>query len=160
METFALNRLAESFEVDRSTMVRAMRNVPPDLVKPGNRPTWKTSTAARALERHRRNNDGGASGVSGQIDPQLAALYARFDDADAALRKLKTVDARRKAAVEIAPIIAKMDALARKVGLANGNDPELVDLRADKLFLLYLRGFEAPCGWSMDETWAAMDVRE
>jgi len=30
-------------------MVRAMRGVPPDLVKRGNRPQWKTSTAAKAL---------------------------------------------------------------------------------------------------------------
>jgi hypothetical protein len=48
METFPLNNLAEKFEADRSTMVRAMRHVPPDLVKRGNRPTWKVSTAARA----------------------------------------------------------------------------------------------------------------
>ena len=49
MQTFPLNALAEQFEVDRSTIVRAMRNVPADLVKPGNRPTWKVATAARAL---------------------------------------------------------------------------------------------------------------
>jgi hypothetical protein len=29
METFPLNNLAEKFEVDRSVMVKAMRNVPP-----------------------------------------------------------------------------------------------------------------------------------
>jgi len=29
METFPLNNLAEKFEVDRSTTVRAMRGVPP-----------------------------------------------------------------------------------------------------------------------------------
>jgi hypothetical protein len=36
METFPLNNLAEKFEVDRSVMVKAMRNVPPDLVRKGN----------------------------------------------------------------------------------------------------------------------------
>ena len=35
METFPLNNLAEKFEVDRSGMVKAMRNVPPDLVREG-----------------------------------------------------------------------------------------------------------------------------
>ena len=39
MQTYPLNALAEQFEVDRSTMVKAMRDVPADLVKPGNRPT-------------------------------------------------------------------------------------------------------------------------
>jgi hypothetical protein len=33
METFPLNNLAEKFEVDRSVIVKAMRNVPPDLVR-------------------------------------------------------------------------------------------------------------------------------
>jgi hypothetical protein len=35
METFPLNNLAEKFEVDRSVMVKAMCNVPPDLVRKG-----------------------------------------------------------------------------------------------------------------------------
>ena len=49
METFPLNNLAEKFEVDRSVMVKAMRGVPADLVKRGNRPNWKVSTAAKAF---------------------------------------------------------------------------------------------------------------
>ena len=36
MQTFPLNNLAEKFEVDRSVMVKAMPNVPPDLVRKGN----------------------------------------------------------------------------------------------------------------------------
>ena len=40
METFPLNNLAEKFEVDRTTMVRAMRGVPPDAVARGNRPKY------------------------------------------------------------------------------------------------------------------------
>jgi hypothetical protein len=44
-------------------------------------------------------------------------------------------------------------------------EPELatsVDkvLRCDKVFFLYLRGFEAPCSWSMSQVWDAVDVRE
>ena len=35
METFPLNNLAEKFEVDRPVMVKAMRNVPPHLVRKG-----------------------------------------------------------------------------------------------------------------------------
>ena len=38
METFPLNNLAEKFEVDRSVRVKAMRNVPPDLVRKGTLP--------------------------------------------------------------------------------------------------------------------------
>jgi hypothetical protein len=46
----------------------------------------------------------------------------------------------------------------RKVGIANGQDPELVHLRADRCFALCMRGFESPCGWSLDEVWQAMDI--
>jgi hypothetical protein len=38
-------------------MVKAMRNVPPDLVRKGNRATWKIGTAAKALEVHGRKGD-------------------------------------------------------------------------------------------------------
>ena len=47
METFPLNNLAEKFEVDRSVMVKAMRNVPPDLVRKG---TPLGQAAGRGLE--------------------------------------------------------------------------------------------------------------
>jgi hypothetical protein len=160
MQTYSLNNLAEQLERDRSTMVKAMRNVPPDA-RVKNRPTWKIATASRALEAYMRAQDGGGRGAgTGQIDPQLAVLYAKFDAADAAMRKLKTVDARRKAAIAMAPLIAETDAMTRKVGLANRQDAELVHLRADRLFALYLRGFETCCGWSQSEVWDAIDIRE
>jgi hypothetical protein len=76
------------------------------------------------------------------------------------MRRLKTVDARRQAAIGMGPQIAKMDVLQRQISLENGNDEEVTDLRCDKLFFLYLRGFEEPCAWSMSEVWAAVDVRE
>ena len=57
METFPLNNLAEKFEVDRSVMVKTMRNVPPDPVRKGNQAAWKIGTAAKALEVYRRKGD-------------------------------------------------------------------------------------------------------
>jgi hypothetical protein len=79
MQTFSLNALAESFEVDRSRMVLAMRGVTPDLVKSGNRPTWKTATAARALEAHRckKYNGGNGGGQTNQVTDQLEADFKR-----------------------------------------------------------------------------------
>lgn len=154
MQTFALNALAESFEVDRSTMVRAMRNVPPDVVRRGNRPTWKTSTAARALEAHRTKMNGGVNGTG--TDPALQGLYARFDQADAAMRKLPTLEGRRAAARKMAGLITEIDRAMRRRDRANGVDPEYADLRADKVFLLTARGLEGPCAWSLDEAFAEM----
>jgi hypothetical protein len=76
------------------------------------------------------------------------------------MRLLPTLEARRQAAIDMGPQIAKMDVTQRQISLAEGNDDEITNLRADKLFLLYLRGFETPCAWSMSEVWAAVDVRE
>jgi hypothetical protein len=76
------------------------------------------------------------------------------------MRQLKTVEARRQAAIGMGSQIAKMDALQRQISLENGNDDELTELRSDRLFFLYLRGLEDPCNWSMSEVWAACDVRE
>ena len=45
-------------------MVRAMRNVSPDVAKRSNRPTGKTSTTAMALEAHRHKMDGGGNAPS------------------------------------------------------------------------------------------------
>jgi hypothetical protein len=99
MQTFPLNALAEQFEVDRSTMVRAMRNVPADMVKSGNRPTWKTATAARALEAHRRKQNGG-NGGTGPTQLALAdRIEADFETFDAGFAKLEAeldLERRRK----------------------------------------------------------------
>jgi phosphopentomutase len=166
MQTYSVNSLAEQFEIDRGTMVRALKNVAPDAEKTPGRPTFKLSTASRALEAHRRSigrvpaRPTKHTAASNEIDPRLQRHYDAFDQADASMRRLKTVEARRQAAIGMGPQIAKMDALQRQISLDNGIDQELTDLRCDQLFFLYLRGFEGPCNWLMSEVWAACDVRE
>jgi hypothetical protein len=48
-------------------------------------------------------------------------------------------------------MISEMDRKIREHGRATGAGDELSDLRADKLFLLALRGFEVPCQWSFEQ---------
>jgi hypothetical protein len=169
MQTFSLNSLSESFECDRGTLVKALRNVPADFEKSKTRPEWKISTAARALEAHRRSRGRADKHPAGRsrseqpdlaIDPRMQRHYDVFDTADAAMRRLSTLEARRRAAIGMGPQIAQMDALQRQLSLDNGIDQELTDLRCDRIFFLYLRGLEGPCSWSMSEVWAAVDVRE
>jgi hypothetical protein len=166
MQTYSVNSLAEQFEIDRGTMVRALKNVAADAEKTPGRPTFKISTASRALEAHRRSigripaRSNERIAVNNEIDLRLQRHYDTFDQADASMRQLKTVDARRQAAIGMGPQIAQMDALQRRISLENGIDQELTDLRCDRLFFLYLRGFETPCSWSMSEVWDAVDVRE
>jgi hypothetical protein len=166
MQTFSLNSLSESFECDRGTMVKALRDVPPDFEKSKTRPEWKISTASRSLEAHRRTASRVLPGptehvtANVEIDPRLQRHYVMFDRADASMRQLKTVEERRKAAIGMGSQIAQMDALQRQISLENGNDEELTEHRGDRLFFLYLGGFEGPCDWSTAEAWAACDVRE
>jgi hypothetical protein len=136
MLTHPANALAEMFEVDRSTMLRALRSVSADVVKRGNRPTWKVSAAANALEAHHRKKDGGGNGEG--PDPTLTAMRAQLE-------------ARRAAACDMVPSINELDEVSRSVGIANGQDPELLHLRCDQIFRLYLRGIEGPCEWTHEQ---------
>jgi hypothetical protein len=152
MQTFALNSLAETFEIDRGTMVRAMRGIPPDIVRRGNRPQWKIATAARALEAHRRKQGGGND--TSNRDPELERLSAEFEDRLAALRQLPELEDRRAAAHALAPLIAEVERASRALGRRNGN-AELVDLITDKIVMLMTRGFCEPCQWHSDEAFLA-----
>jgi hypothetical protein len=68
MKTYSINWLAESFEIDRGSATRALRDVAPDQEQTAGRPTFKISTFAKALEAHHlknaSNNDRGADGAS------------------------------------------------------------------------------------------------
>jgi hypothetical protein len=148
VQTYPANALAEQFECDRSTMLRALRGVPADETKKGNRPCWKVATAAKALEAHRRKQDGV---VNLGPDPTLAALYARYDDAEKAMRALPTLDERRAAARDLVPLINEVDAASRRIAVRNGQDAELVGYRCDHMLKLYGRGVEGATGWTHDE---------
>jgi hypothetical protein len=162
MKTYPANALAEMLERDRATLLRALKNTPADIEVRG-KSQWKISTAANALAFHAGRGGSGNSSKplpSGTIDLRMQRHYDAFDSADAAMRQLPTLEARRQAAINMGPQICMMDITQRQISLADGNDEELTELRCDKLFFLYLRGFEEPCAWSMSEVWAAVDVRE
>jgi hypothetical protein len=153
---FSINSASEILERDRRTLVKALRRVPPDGRERG-ADRWRLRSIIEALA---KMQPAPAAAPTGQIDPGLVELYMRFDASEAAMKKLKTVDARRQASRAMAPLLAQIDAQARKSSLDNGADPELVELRCDRLFQIHLRGFESCNGWNHDEAWRAMDVRD
>lgn len=165
MQTHSVNSLAEQFEVDRGTMVKALRHTPPDVEKTKGRPQWKVSTASAALENHRRNTGridsrrryNGRNVASNWRDPILVRLYGEQDAADQVLRKLKTIPERRAAAVAMIPLIQRVDQASRERAVANGQDEDAAHMRADILYQMQLRGLEAVCNWTHEETWAAMN---
>lgn len=164
------SRLSELFEVDRATMLRALRNVPPDSEATPGKPRYKVVTGMNALVKHRaatgrtssrRQQDVDSSGVDvAWQDPLLVQLFARQDEADGAMRALPTVEARRRAAIKMVPLIATVDAAVRERGKINGGDPDTVDMRADVLYAMALRGLEQACAWTQSEVWQAMNAAQ
>jgi hypothetical protein len=154
MKVFGVNALAELFERDRQTIVRALRGIPADATE-NQQPRWRMSTAVAALERHTRIHDSGSN--SGQA-PELARIFARFDEAYDMMRALPSLDGRRKASIALAPLIAETDTMLRAHGRAIGAGGELSDLRADKIRLLCMRGFETACDWSFEEVHTNLNI--
>src|ERR1700681_2714267 len=98
METYSLNSLSEKLEVDRGTMVRALKNVSPDAEKTRGRPTFKISTAAKALERHRRNvgtSNGGGNHRRLALIEEEEATFAELDRQFARLESEPDIEKRR-----------------------------------------------------------------
>jgi phage host-nuclease inhibitor protein Gam len=120
MQTFSLNALSEQFEVDRGTMVRALKNVSPDAEKTKGRPTFKTSTAAKALERHRRNvgtsNGGGSNGSRrlGEIADELERLCGEADAATKVVKSKRTLAAKQPHSRAAMVLINRIDALFKE----------------------------------------------
>jgi hypothetical protein len=171
MKTHSINAIAGELEIDRQTLIRALRNTEPDAGGETNRPTYKFSTAVRALDNHRLStgrvdarrarNGNGTNGTHAPEqdfqDPLMLIVFADWDEAEARMRSLETLEERRAAAIKMAPLLFRMDSTTRERAVINGQDPDLAKLRGDKLYLLALRGFERPCAWSLDEVWDAMD---
>jgi hypothetical protein len=159
MQTFTVNRISEMLEIDRGTAVRMLKNVPPDAQKTKGRPTFKISTAAKALEVHRRNvgtgNGGGGQQVRGGsgVPPALRTLYDKRDQMEADMAALPTLKERREAAGALISFTVEVDKATRANALFNGQDSDIVHLRADSILQLYARCIEGPCEWSHDEVW-------
>jgi hypothetical protein len=159
MQTFPLNALAESFEVDRSTMLRAMRDTPPDEVKKGNRPAWKTSTAAKALERHhRRKNESGSNGRSSypglpQLVDQIEADFEAFEAGFAQLEAEPDLERRRKLdkKLGVGKLIGGLDRRMKEASAAIGEERSMSALVGDHLLGDLINRYLTICDYWPDD---------
>jgi hypothetical protein len=98
MKLFSVNALAELFELDRQTVVRALRGVVPDG-KERSQPRYKMKTAVKAIERHSHAGSGinGAQGPNrlGDIADELDRLHEELDAAIKLVRSLPDMDAKQ-----------------------------------------------------------------
>jgi len=137
MKTHSLNNLAESFEVDRSTMVRALKNTLPDAEVTFGRPTWKISTAASALEQHRRrtgNSVGKTDSTSNPID-QIEADFEAFDAGFARLQAEPNLELRRQLDKQlgVGALIGSLDRQMKTANATIGEERGLSACASDKL---------------------------
>lgn len=156
---FSVNLAAETLERTRRTIKRALRNTPPDSRERG-QPRWKMTTILGALEKNTTPPQAFGKIENNTLSGELERLYTEFDGRYDEVRSAPTLAKRRKLAFKLAPLIAQTDRLQRLRDAADGLDHEHVCLRADRIFYLIMLGFETPCGWSHDQTWANLDVRE
>jgi hypothetical protein len=174
MKTHSVNALALELEVDRSTLVRAFRDVEPDAGGGTTRPTFKILTAIRALAEHRAKNqraDGrknykGFRGNGTQHpdddwqDSVLVELFRQEDQALAHMRGQPTLEGRRKAAKAMLPLLSKINRAVSERGVINGHSQELCYYRANDIYLVGLRNYEEPCEWTETETRSIMALVE
>jgi hypothetical protein len=168
VKTHSINNLSLELEVDRATLVRALRDVAPDAGSETSRPTYKILTAVNALAVQRAKNPradgrknfnmGTENGYDNWRDPLLMQLFAQQDQAEEFMASQPTLEDRRKAAVAMVPLLGNVHTAIRERGRANRHDPDLCDYRADQLYLVGLRAFEKPCEWSEAETRSAMSL--
>jgi hypothetical protein len=166
MKTHSVNSLSLELECDRSTLVRALRDIEPDAGSETNRPTYKILTAVNALAAQRAKNpraDGRqqfnmGTGDANWRDPLLMQLFEQQDQAEANMAAQPTLEGRRAAAVAMAPLLGRIDTALRELGRLNGQDPDLCDYRADQLYFVGLRVFEKSCRWSEAATRSAMSM--
>jgi hypothetical protein len=146
---FSAFAASELLEKDRQTIVRALRNTPPDGQERG-QPRWKMSTIVAAMEKHNRANDGGGS--SGPNPPECAVFDLAFDK----LVALPTLAARRKAAVKLVPLVDDMVQAIR----TRGRDEDWIvsGIRGDQCYQQALERIEAPCEWTHDQVWEIFNV--
>jgi hypothetical protein len=146
MKLFSAFAAAELLERDRQTIIRALRNTPPDG-RDGPHARWKMSTIISAMERHSR-----ASG-SGFGDGSNRPETAQFAQACEAMKMLPTLAQRRAAAIETIPLLVDAIKATRAQGLDMGDNPETSAVRGELLCQTSLDGLAVACEWRNGEAW-------
>jgi hypothetical protein len=147
MQMFSVNRLAELFQRDRSTVVRALRGVRRDGGS-ADRPQYTVGTTSRALEEHFAAKSGKV-----QID---TALQGRFDDLDAQYRAVQngpTLTERRKLARAFFASVADMEGAMLADAKRGGEDPRTTELRIAEHTRINVLTLREALGWNSDEVW-------
>jgi hypothetical protein len=157
---FSISGASDAIGRSRRTVAKALANVKPDAIRSGLK-LWSMAKIIAAVNANTEaplitKTDGGT--VLTGIAAQAAIAFEEFDKAYDAMKALPSLQARRAAAHKMQPLFAESISLMRGRDRDAGLHPEHVDLKADKVAFLMVRGFEGPCEWSLSEVWQAMDI--
>ena len=156
MKTFSANAIAEMLERDRATVVRALRNTPPDATE-RKQPRWKMSTAVAAVDalpgtnyekpRRRTTHSTGDGWVDERIRKAYDSVLEMYDE----LAAIDDLGQRRTAAKKWGPAIQSNNINLRLWNVENGHSEELAEHRAECLWHMSINFVRRLCEWSDEE---------
>jgi hypothetical protein len=132
---FSVNRLAAMFDVDRQTMVRALKDTPADAGSE-RKPLFRVSTAVDALHRHTKKPDGRrqtSNGVvAGDIGYELQRMFIQLDSLREKIAATATVKERiRLLREKFFPLLAATGRAMREDGDSVNEDDVRLTLRVE-----------------------------
>jgi hypothetical protein len=143
---FSINGLAVELGKDRRAIARILRTVEPDGIAKG-QPRWRIETVLAAMAYQQR--DGGNPQLQRAVD-QIEELACKLDAGFERLRKIKSVDKRRKAAAQIGPLVGQLDGLMAKTNLSLPNgEKDLAEMARAHIIGHALKRLLALCEWTV-----------
>jgi hypothetical protein len=161
MKTFSANAIADLLERDRATIVRALRDTPPDGKERG-QPRWKMTTALDALDQLPGSHNARTSPQrrannrtdDGWRDPRITKAYDGVLEWYDELQAIDGLEQRRAAAKEkVGPLIAYNNEHLRDWNIENGHSEELAGHRAECLWKMSLNFARILCEWTDEEVY-------
>jgi hypothetical protein len=153
MYEFSLNKLAGMLDVDRATLLRALKDTPADAGSE-RKPLFRVSTAIKALDHHRgkpdrrRKPDNGG----GEVTLDLATRFAKLDQLRERVEQAPTIrEARRIMRTEFFPTLAETNRAMREHAEMVGEDGRLTGLRVAEHERIQIVTLREPCRWNVEQ---------
>ena len=147
-KAYTVNSAAAALGVDRRTVKAAMESVPTDA-QDGGRERWTLPTIHQALLARARRNV--ASEQYSELNKCADVIEKAAGDLATALQSLRSKPAlgeRRRYAVEVGPLIGKLDRAMSMV--MSADDRVLLEPLRDRITANAINTLMNACGWRLD----------
>jgi hypothetical protein len=153
VDEFSVNRLASMLDVDRQTMVRALKDTAADAGSE-KKPLFRVSTAVAALDRHRgkpdrrrKQSDGGDVA----FNRELERMFLRLDELRDKIEATPTVEGRLTLLRErFFSLVSETCRAMRADGESIGEDDVRLSLRVDAFERMQVITMRHLVGWNTD----------